>query len=360
MIPPVGEAATPDLAEIEPGQLSCYTAALARYLEGHCPDPLDRVARSVRLAVRPGLPDGLIPFSHHWLALNELADGSRLVYRGVADAAALPAGLDAEMRTGREVLAVTYTGSMAWSLADSEASAPHFLLVRERRGQRWHVDDPFQALLPSGNQEPFTGWLTTAELIEAMSPPSPMRPELRLRKEYVFGFPVPLPPDDHYQWLGRAPVNTAPDSNTVLASGWLAEPAQALRFLRDLWAAPDHQVTGRERLFDDMWAAARHHAFRYAHLCQLPLDSRGVQGGRPSWLAPPEQELVRKAHDLWHDLPMALHFAIASAARGRRRPTLIKMTFDQLIEAEAQVAGLLHAHGYGPPATASPTYHPSQ
>jgi len=324
---------------IEPGQLSCYTAALARYLEGWCPDPLAHVARSVRLAVRPGLPGGLIAFSHHWLALNELPDGSRLGYRGAADPAAVPVGLDAELRTGPGVLAVTYTGSMAWSPADGQASAPHFLLVRERHGQRWHVEDPFQALLPSGSQEPFTGWLSTAELTEAMTPPSPLRPELRLRKEYVFGLPVPLPPDDHYQWLGHAaaPEPTAlPHRTAALPPGWLTEPAQALRFLRDLWAAgPDHQVLAGERFFDDIWASARHHAFRYAHLRQFLPGS-------------PDQELVSRAHDLWHDLPMALHFATASAARGRGRPTLIKMTFDQLIEAEAQVADVLQAHGYGP------------
>ncbi len=335
MIPPASDPAAPAAAEIGPGQLSCYTAALARYLEGCCPDPLARVARSVRLAVRPGLPGGIVAFSHHWLALNDLADGSRLGYLGTADPAVVPAGLDAEMRAGLGVLAVTYTGSMAWSPASGEASAPHFLLVREHRGGRWQVEDPFQALLPGGSQQPFTGWLTTTELTEAMTPPSPLRPELRLRKEYVFGLPVPLPPDDHYQWLGRA---TVPGAATALPPGWLAEPAAALRFLGGLWAGPDHQVPGRERFFDDMWASARHHAFRYAHLGQLPLDS-------------PARRLVWQLHDLWRDLPMALHFALESAARGRARPALIRATFDQLIEAEAQAACLVQAHGYGPPAT---------
>ena len=353
MIKPAGHAAAaPAPAEIEPGQLSCYTAALARYLQGRCPDPLAHVARSVRLAVHPGLPGGLIAFSHHWLALNELADGSRLVYRGAADPAAVPDGLDAELRTGPGALAVTYTGSMAWSPADSGASAPHFLLVREHHGRRWHVEDPFQALLPGGSQEPFTGWLSTAELTEAMTPPSPLRPELRLRKEYAFGFPVPLPPDDHYQWLGPAAVPdpaAVPYPATALPPGWLTEPAQALRFLRDLWTAtagPDHQDLARERTFDDIWASARHHAFRYAHLRRLLPD-------------PADQELVSAVHDRWHDLPMALHFATASAARGHERPALIKMTFDQLIEAETQVAGLLRAHGYGP-RDGPLTYHSGQ
>jgi hypothetical protein len=334
----------PAFAEIGPGQLSCYTAALACYLEGLRPDPLAHIARSVRLAVRPGLPGGLIAFSHHGTALNDLADGSRLVYRSTADLAALPVALDIEMGAGLGVLAVTYTGSMPWSVAGSRDSAPHFLFVRARRAGRWQVEDPFHALLPSGSQEPFTGWITTAELTEAMTPPSLLRPEFRMRKEYVFGFPAPLPPDDHYQWLGRG---AAPYFAPELSAGWLTEPDEALRFLSDMWAGrPDHQVPDLERYLDDLWAGARHHAFRYAHLSQLQL-------------APAELELVRAAHDLWQDLPMALHFAVASASRGRGRPSLIAATFDRLIDIETQAAGLLAGHGYGPSQPARLPHHTS-
>jgi hypothetical protein len=45
-----------------PEGLSCYTANLAVYLG---PDALDRIARSIRLAVRTDLGDDLLAFSHH-------------------------------------------------------------------------------------------------------------------------------------------------------------------------------------------------------------------------------------------------------------------------------------------------------
>ena len=336
MIPSASQPAVSVPAEPAAGELSCYTAALALYLEDRCADPLARIARSVRLAVRPGLPGGLIAFSHHCLPLNDLTDGSHLVYRGTADRAAVPARLELELRTGLGVLVVAYTGTMAWSPASSEDSTPHFLLVRAHRGDSWLADDPFQALLPTGAQDPFTGWITTRELTEAMTPRSPLPPEHRLRRKHVFGFPVPLPPDDYFQWLSRS---IRPHPDPVLPPGWLTRPCDALRFLSELWAALD-RIPGQERVFDDMWASARHHAFRYAHLSRLPL-------------APPERALVGTACDLWQDLPMALRFAVASRARGQARPSLVRATFERLIQAETQVAALLKTYGYGLPQPAA-------
>jgi hypothetical protein len=324
---------------IDAGLLSCYTASLARYLEGTYDDPLTRVARSVRLAVCTGLPNGLVAFSNHGTPLCDLEADHRLVYRGAPEPAALLAGLDREMATGHGALAVTYTGAMAWSRAAPEQSAPHFLLLRARRGGRWRVEDAFRALLPTGHQEPFTGWISTDQLVTAMTPPLPLRPEHRLRKQYAFGFAVPLPPDEHYQWLSRDGV--VPGAVVAKPPGWICDLA-ALRFLGDFWAALD-QHPDRVRFLDDMWACARHHTFRYAHLMSSQRLARN------------ERRVVAAAHDAWQDLPMALRFVADCLARGRARPSLIRTTFGQLLRLEDDVAGVLATYGYGTPGGYSDT-----
>jgi hypothetical protein len=317
---------------VSAGDLSCYTGCLARYLESAYDDPLARVARSVRLAVRTDGPDGLTAFSHHGVWLSDLGDGLHLGYRASTVAEDVIDQLEGEMAAGYGVITVTYNGVMDWSVAAPHESAPHFVLLSAREGDRWHVDDPFSALLPAGPQDPFTGWISTARLLRAMTPPRPLGSEHRLRKQHVFGFPVPLPADNQYQWLAR--MTAARDMVRALPRDWVSEPAAVLRYLSDFWSSLA-QRQDRVRYLDDIWASARHHVFRYAHLMsRVRLDAA-------------EFEAAVTARDAWHNLPMAMRFATDSAVRGRSRPSLIKGIFQQLRTAEDNVADVLTAHGYG-------------
>ena len=294
--------------------LSCYTANLAVYLG---PDALDRIARSIRLAVRTDLGDDLLAFSHH----STPVDGGRLVYRGAGDADAALDAVAAEVERAGGGLVVANTGRLDWSSAGHEGQAPHFLLVDGRRGDEWHVVDRFTALLPSGGgQEPFTGWISSAALVRALTPIVPLPPEQRLRNELAFGFPRPLPRDGDYQWLELA-AEASP--KTELEGEWLTETDAALELLGELFAGLDRSPE-RLRLLDDLWAAAQHHVFRYDRL-----------------LAAEEHPVLDDARRAWRDLPMALRFAVDSAARGRYRPTLVASTFDALRRRERDAASLL-------------------
>jgi hypothetical protein len=297
-----------------PEGLSCYTANLAVYLG---PDALDRIARSIRLAVRTDLGDDLLAFSHHCTPVDE----GRLAYRGARDAAAALDVVAVEVERAGGCLVVANTGRLDWSSAGHEGQAPHFLLVDGRRADEWHVVDRFTALLPSGGgQEPFTGWISTAALARALTPIVPLPPEQRLRNELAFGFPRPLPRDGDYQWLERT---DRPEPEAELDGEWLTETDAALELLGELVAGLDRSPE-RLRLLDDLWAAAQHHVFRYDRL-----------------LAAEEHPVLDDARRAWHDLPMALRFAVDSAARGRHRPTLVAGTFDALRRRERDAAGLL-------------------
>jgi hypothetical protein len=295
-------------------ELSCYTANLAVYLG---PDALDRIARSIRLAVRTDLGDDLLAFSHHSTPI----DSGRLAYRGAGDTAAALDAVAAEAERAGGCLVVANTGHLEWSTVGLDGQAPHFLLVEKRRDDEWRVVDRFSALLPSGGeQRPFTGWISSATLARAMTPIVPLPPEQRLRNELAFGFPRPLPRDGDYQWLERT---DRPEPEAELEGEWLTETEAALEFLGEFWAGIDRSPE-RVRLLDDMWAAAQHHVFRYDRL-----------------LAAEEHPVLDHARRAWRDLPMALRFAVDSAARGRHRPTLIAGTFDALRRRERDAASVL-------------------
>lgn len=301
-----------------PEALSCYTANLAVYLASTEPDVLERIAGSVRLAVRTDLGDDLLAFSHHRTPL----DGGRLEYRGAGDAATALDAVAAEIEQAGRCLVVANTGYLGWSTAGLEGQAPHLLLVEDLRGDEWHVVDRFTALLPSGGeQQPFTGWISSATLARAMTPIVPLPAEQRLRNELAFGFPRPLPRDGDYQWLERT-ERLEPEAR--LEGQWLVETDAALELLGEFWAGIDRSPE-RVRLLDDMWAAAQHHVFRYDRL----LATNG------------EHPALDDARRAWRDLPMALRFAVDSAGRGRHRPTLVAGTFAALRRCERDAASLL-------------------
>lgn len=297
-------------------ELSCYTANLPRYLARHSGGDacwaLDRVAASVRLAVRADRPDGLLAFSHHCVPLDVLDGRTRLAYTGAATAAAAIDGVAGELAEHGQVLVLADSAALPWAPPGIHR-APHLLLLDGRRGRQWHAVDDFTALRPEGEQRPFAGWITTPELLHCLTPISPLPPVQRLRNEHAFGFPVPLPATGHHQWLTRIPAGP----RNGLGAGWVHGVPQVIDLLARFWSELDAWPLRVQQL-DDMWAAAQHHTLRYTHLRR--------HGNDPA--------VLDEAAAAWRDLPMALHFAAQSSRRGRPRPALVAATFARLRQAE--------------------------
>lgn len=309
--------------------LSCYTANLARYLLRDDPDALDAIARSVRLAVRVDLPDDALAVSHHAVPLHELPREGVLEHASAATGESALTGVAEELDRRGQVVVAASSAALPWSVARAEDSAPHLLLVDGRGSGWWHVVDDFSALLPQGRQEPFEGRVEDAALLSAMAPAAVRRPEHRLRDEHLFGVPVPPPPADRYRWFVLGP---AAHRSPGLPGGWRLG-ADAIRALGGFWIALGERP-GRARFLDDVWAASQHHTFRYARL----LHTRHPTGQ--------DAEKFLAASAAWRDLPMALHFAVRSAERGRSRPTVVKATFDHLLAVETAAQQVIGRYDY--------------
>jgi hypothetical protein len=298
--------------------LSCYTANLHAYLAAEW-DAGALLRRSIRLAVRADLPDGLLAFSHHEPPLDRLPDGSSLRYAGArTPRAALPA-LAGEVEGQGRVLVVVDAARLAWSVARGAPPAPHWLLVDGRRGDRWHAADRFSALLPAGEQRAHCGWLGEEELCDAMTLPPRWEPEQELRNALVFGSPVAVPAGGAL-WLRRCRDRVAPP--TGAQGRWLFGDARALPFLSAYLAAEGARAA---RHLDDLWAAAGHRSFAYRSLLAACPDRE-------------REHALAGALERWDDLPRVLRFALESAERGRPRAGLIRTTLETLLRAEEALA----------------------
>lgn len=296
--------------------LSCYTGSLAVYLAGEGVDAADVLADSIRLAVRTDLPGDALAFSHHRFALDVLPGGDRLRYASAADpVAGMACAADELARHGR-VIVVVDNAELPWSPSYGIGpSAPHWLVLDGRDGDRWHVLDAFDGLLPAGGQEPFTGWLPTASLLAALTLPRHWSAEQRRRNELAFGFPVAVPDGPGATWLRREPRTG--DAIPDLPGHWLFGTADALPFLVEYLG--DCSPVRTEPVLDDVWAAARHHVFRHRRLA-------GVAGENA-------QRHDAAAH-AWSGLPQAVRFAVESAVRGRSRASLVRTTLAHLVSLE--------------------------
>ncbi|MET0135821.1 MAG: hypothetical protein ABW215_19745 [Kibdelosporangium sp.] len=304
--------------------LSCYSANLAMYLLPHRSDALDVVARSVRLAVRPGEEPA---FSHHSVPLHQLRPGGELGYAAAGTGADAIEALAGEVNRNGQVLVLTGRAVLPWSVPEPGHGAPHLLLVDSHSGSRWHVVDEFSALRPAGRQDPYTGWITDEELLKAMEPNPAPAAEHKLRNEHAFGFPVPLPPDGTYQWLAFQPSRT---TGSDLPDEWLTGIDEVFEALTEFWSGLDGNPD-RRRFLEDMWACSQHHTYRY------------------NWLVTSQDadpEAFTDAIAAWQNLPMALRFAADSADRGRARPSMVRTTFDQLRAADGPARELLPEYGY--------------
>jgi len=310
--------------------LSCYTANLAAYLARFSSDDevADRIAWSVRLSVQTDVPDG-IDFSHHAEPLNHLHGGDVLIYRGADDPRQ---ALHAEVTSHGCALALTHSAQMPWALADDQANPPHLLLVDAVDADHWHVVDHFAGLLPTGEQQPYTGWIDGDTLLSLMRGHQPFSEEQERRNRLVFGFPVPLP-DARCRWLERVP---SPDYALVppLPGRWLHEPNAVWEFLEERLY---EQMIGKSepKFLDDLWAASQHHRHRCARLLLSPLCEE--LGLRPA---------VEELESRWAQLPRTLRFAAESARRGRPRAALISAAAGQLAERERSLRAALAEHDW--------------
>ncbi|MEW1762007.1 hypothetical protein AB0393_36600 [Streptomyces cyaneofuscatus] len=303
-----------------PPDVSCYTTNLLGYLTADVPDAGDRLARSVRLAVRTDLPPGELAFSHH-ARVDRTADGRELAYRGAADWPGARAGLrDALNRDGR-VLAVAGTARLPWSPAYGRADAPHWVLIHDYRAARWLMADHFMALTPYGEQRPHLGWLDDAELAGVLALGTDSPPEIVRRDRLALGSEVPLPSIGPYRWLMRIPAETGTSDPEPGPGQWIQETVRSLAHVRAVMAAHPDAIG---RYTDDLWAAARHHAYALA---------RAVAEGTA------DPTVHQAASAAWAELPRAMRFAAQSAGRGRPRPGVVDRAFTQLIAAGRALPG---------------------
>ncbi|MDG4795563.1 hypothetical protein [Micromonospora sp. WMMD1082] len=280
-------------------ELSCYTSALVDHLG---PAAADRLADSVRLWVRLDAPGGALAFSHH-----DRVDGGTLAYASTSDWVTARAALAEQLAEHGSVIVVGNTYHLPWSPQHRSHSVAHWFVLREHRGRRWRVGDRFAALLPAGEQRPFTGWLDDAALRTALTPLGRCAAHQHNRDVYALGVPVEVGDPDQYRWL-------RPGGGGEIAwpGEWLREPAAALAALRDRFLTDERAL---HRHADDLWAAARHHGHRLTRRGDLTLAAT------------------------WAQLPKALRFAADSARRGRPRPGVLTEAFDRLIELTTRTEG---------------------
>jgi hypothetical protein len=294
-------------------QLSCYTTSLLGYLLRYQLDVADRMATATRLAVRIDLPDGQVAFSHHERV--DQYDGGQLSYTGSTRRDDVAASIHEELTAAGAMLVVANTYELPWSPLYGQSVTPHWLLLTASRADEYHVVDPFEALLPHGEQRAFAGWVDAAELVRWMELPVGLATHIARRDRLALGAAVTVPSTARWRWLHRVPWAGDCGDHRPDAGDWLLDTASSLRWLADRLASDEAAL---EACVDDLWAASRHHTFRAAWL-------------RDSCLAPVVE--ANAAGALWTDLPRALRFAADSARHGRPRAALVRTTIRRLADA---------------------------
>nr|BFE50202.1 hypothetical protein GCM10017745_36290 [Saccharothrix mutabilis subsp. capreolus] len=220
--PGPGELRLPGAGMSEFTGLSCYTANLLAYLAAVDDTAVDRFAESVRLAVRLDEP----AFSHHRTPLDVLPDGSVLRYASGGEETA--EALRAEIALHGRVIVVADNARLPWSPSfGTAATAPHWVLLDGCAGDEWHVVDHFAGLLPTGEQRPFEGVMSTSALMHAMDGPERLSPMQVRRNALAFGHPVEVRAVVGRGFGGSGGRPPAPGS--ILALGYDSSWASARR-----------------------------------------------------------------------------------------------------------------------------------
>lgn len=274
--------------------LSCYTANLLGHLRCSDSDIDATFASAVELAVRTDLPDGVLAFTQH----RRVDPG--LGYRAADSWHETKAALTDELARYGDVIVVGSTRNLPWCPGRGVRDVSHWFRLADHRGRQWLVVDDFDAVLPDGRQRPVRTWVTDAELNALLTPLPPLPVELRHRDAYALGVRLRVPEPERYRWLSRHNVLAPPPT----LGRWVHGTAAALGFVAQRLV--EDPATMR-RHADDLWAASRHHQFRWA-------------GNGPVVTA-------------WAGLARSVRFAVESAARGRPRPTLVTRACHEVISA---------------------------
>ncbi len=289
--------------------LSCYTSALHAYLSLEW-KATEIISRSVHLAVRRDRAHAQLSFSHHSPSLDVLPDGSHLEYLSGSTYDVLDALSNELLRYGRAIV-VTDTARLPWSFGHGGPSAPHWILLDGCSDQRWSIRDKFCALVPNGQQQPWSGELSDAELIEAMTLPADWRPVQSTRNKLVFGAPVPVPAGP-MMWLRRH-GGIAAIHALRCEDGWQFGDTAIDALVEDFQA----DDTRFFRSMDDLWAAAGHHGFALRWQREVARTDR-------------ERQALSPRIDRWEALPKVLRIAQESVLRGRPRPSLVESALGAL------------------------------
>ncbi|MEV5599410.1 hypothetical protein [Streptomyces sp. NPDC052496] len=308
--------------------LSCYTSAVLAYLAREDATAHARVAHATRLAIRPAAPPGPPAFRHHDTALDRLPDGTALRPRGARQLGPALEALAEEIEAYGQVLFTADAARLPWA-PPGRPPAPHFLVATGHRGGQWYLDDHFSGLFPDGHEQvPFSGWVSSADMAALFTTDDSFTPVQRRRGREVFGRTAAAPPEGSRQWFIRVPAHGTDDGPDD--DGWITAPDRVGNRLKEHLDAVCAQE-GEPAVLEDLWAAARHHRYKYRYFLAAP-------GQDP----PPEREhALRRAESCWSGLPKTMRFAVNSARRGRPRTSLVDTTLRDLAAAETEARGFL-------------------
>ncbi|MER7899349.1 hypothetical protein ABTX62_25345 [Streptomyces sp. NPDC096046] len=309
--------------------LSCYTSALLAYLAEEDPTASARLAYSARLAIQPAAQPEPPAFRHHAIALDQLSDGTVLQPKGALRLDTALGALADEIEAHGRVLFTVDAARLPWAPPGQEP-APHFLVATgHREGEFWQLHDHFSGLFPNGREQvPFSGWVSPPDMAALFTADEAFSPVQRRRSREVFGHVVPALPVGTRQWFTRVPAGDTDD--TAEDGVWITDPDDVSGYLVEHLDAVCAQA-GEPAVLEDLWAASRHHQYKYRLLLASPCPER----------LPQRERALRRALSCWSGLPKTLRFAVNSARRGRPRTSLIDTALRDLAAAETEARGLL-------------------
>lgn len=306
---------------------SCYTAALARYLEHLGESPAARIDAQLFLAVRESA-DGVLSFVHHHTPLRGAEDGFQLELR-CADEATAADAIRLELERVGACILTGDTWRLPWSVEFGRRHAPHWVLLDGRQPGAVRIHDAFTYLGSNAEQRPYRGWVRE-RIVASFAARPPCTPTQACRDRHAFGdidagtsggshgwFELVSPPGP----TRRSPEHAARESLAhhlgtrqrldLLDTGFTAGPSA----FELLVAAARTRLSdpGFYECSDDLWVAGRNR-----HLFLDFLDEDPRFRGTVAWA---RQEVL----PAWDALPRVLLYNRTALELGRSpRPLLVE------------------------------------
>ncbi|MEZ5840832.1 MAG: hypothetical protein R3D02_10550 [Hyphomicrobiales bacterium] len=344
---------TESAATIPGDALSCYTAAISRYLQKHRLDPVWIIGSQFYLAVADNAADRPdFEFVHYHtplLGAGSLA-GARLERRSAPDARRAAAAILADFRDSGPVIVSGDTFRLPWQVSCGVRHAPHWFVVDDvaADGNAVHVSDAFAYTDDEGDQAPHAGWHSLDDLASFASISADRSGPLRSREIWALGTAERDDPESPHQWLATivAPAACRFDAGSVgalfatsldFATGrvrradlsgphWHVGP-DALRHLHQRFI----EFLAEPALYDfanDLWVAARTRELFARTLARAEREFGFAAAGTLA---------TRLADDivpLWNTLPQLLRYNLACLERGRKPRQLLADTLGRIADAE--------------------------